>query len=816
MAALAVAGCDSTSSSGGPVPPSQPLPAIKMLSNRADMISGGDALVEIVFPPVAPSSTTTVTASPFHVTVGPPGKPEMAQDVTGQFAARADGRIIGLVTGLAEGPNVLSVGLGTGHGVFLKIINHNIGGPIFSGPHVTPFTCATPTGAVTSDGTQTAPSGLSGTASTDGNCNIPSEARLFYRSSAACTPAVAPQLNPDPVPGTAPPGTCFKPYNPASPPADLAMTTTDTGMMVPFIVRIERGTLNRGIYDIAVLFDPTKDDVKTGWKPTAPQAGWNGKVLYSFGASSGHPRVQLHSEVAWADAAVTTNDAALGKGFLVAVNSMTDSLYNDNRVLMTETLMMMKEKIIDTYGEVKYVMGNGCSGGSINQLTAASIFPGLLDGIQPTCTFPDSETTAIEVSDCALLVNFYNSAAWTARLTAESITDPAQINLIKAAVNGHLDQLGCHAWVNSFANLGHPGLYAPLTVDNTTGKPNPPGAQTNNCALPNSMVYDPVTNPTGLRCTAQDNAAAIFGTVDGVVKDTKRGQTTVDNTGVQYGLKAFLAGKISAEMFVVLNENVGGVDADDNFTTSAAGAQVPFARSVADAGALATAYRAGIVGDGAHWAQTPILDIRSWDDQQIHHVWRSFALRARLDAANGNHANHVMWRIPRPFLVAPQSPDPAIAGLTLQSFAMMDKWLTAMKADSTSTTMPARIAAARPVAAFDFCAKPIDGTHSSEVTDFAICDADPALVPHSSPRQIAGGPVAENVLKCQLRPLNRADYNPAGLTDDQFNRLKAVFPDGVCDFTKPGVGQQPAVGPLDFSAGPGGVPFADPPQQQPF
>jgi hypothetical protein len=330
------------------------------------------------------------------------------------------------------------------------------------------------------------------------------------------------------------------------------------------------------------------------------------------------------------------------------------------------------------------------------------------------------------------------------------------------------------------------------------------------------MVYDPVTNPTGLRCTAQDNAAAIFGTVDGVVKDTKRGQTTVDNTGVQYGLKAFLAGKISAEMFVVLNENVGGVDADDNFTTSAAGAQVPFARSVADAGALATAYRAGIVGDGAHWAQTPILDIRSWDDQQIHHVWRSFALRARLDAANGNHANHIMWRIPRPFLVAPQSPDPAIAGLTLQSFAMMDKWLTAMKADSTSTTMPARIAAARPVAAFDFCAKPIDGTHSSEVTDFAICDADPALVPHSSPRQIAGGPVAENVLKCQLRPLNRADYNPAGLTDDQFNRLKAVFPDGVCDFTKPGVGQQPAVGPLDFSAGPGGVPFADPPQQQPF
>src|SRR5262249_76501 len=133
-----------------------------------------------------------------------------------------------------------------------------------------------------------------------------------------------------------------------------------------------------------------------------------------------------------------------------------------------------------------------------------------------------------------------------------------------------------------------------------------------------------------------------------------------------------------------------------------------------------------------------------------------------------------------------------------------------------STTMAARIAAARPVAAFDFCNKPIDATHSTMVTDFTVCDADPALVPHSSPRQVAGGPIAENVLKCQLRPLNRADYNPVGLRDDELNGLKTVLPGGVCDFSKPGAGQQPAVGPLDFSAGPGGVPFAAAPQQQPF
>lgn len=810
MAALAASSCDSTSSSSGSVPPSQPVPLIKTLSNRADMISGGDALVEIVLPPGA-------TAASLHVTVGPPGKPEVAQDLSDRFTARPDGRLIGLVTGLADGPNLLSAELGTGHGAFLKITNHNIGGPIFSGPHVAPFTCATPDGAPTPEGAPTNPSGLSGTASTDGQCNIATEVRLFYRSSLPCTPAVSGATNPDPVPGTPPPTACYKRYDPASPPADLAMTTTDAGVTVPFIVRVERGTLNRGIYDIAVLFDPTKADVTAGWKPVAPQAGWNGKVLYAFGASSGQPRQQFHSEVTWADAGLTTNDAALGKGFLVAVNSMTDSLFNDNRVLMTETLMMMKEKIIDTYGEARYVMGNGCSGGSINQLTAASIFPGLLDGIQPTCTYPDSETTAIEVADCALLVNFYQSAAWKKILSDAGIlaTDLATINTLKAAINGHLDQSGCHAWVNSFTNLGRPGNYTPIVVlDNNAGNTGPdPRVITpiNNCRLPNSMVYDPVTNKEGVRCTAQDNAVAIFGKA----KDASRAQSTADNVGVQYGLKAFLAKKLSAEAFVALNENIGGTDGDDSFTSAAAGAQVPFARSQADVDALATVYRAGIVGDAAHWGKTPMIDLRGWDDRAIHHVWRSFALRARLDAANGNHANHVMWRYPA-VLVAPQSPDPAISALTMQSFTTMDQWLTAMKADTSSTTQQARIVAARPTGAFDFCTKPIDATHSTPVTDFALCDTDTSLVPHSSPRQVAGGPIAENILKCQLRPINRTDYNPVGLSDDQFNRLQAVFPDGVCDFNKPGVGQQPAVGPLDFSAGPGGVPFADPPQQQPF
>ncbi|HEX7841363.1 MAG TPA: DUF6351 family protein [Kofleriaceae bacterium] len=785
-AALVAIGCEATTSTTGTTADPVKVPRIVTLSNRADLISGGDALVEIVLPDGAKPEQ-------LHVALG-------KQDVTSQFPVRASGRIIGLVSGLAEGPNILSADLGGGHGSYLTITNHKIGGPVLSGPQVKPFVCATPAGSAQAGNTPaTNPSGLS-TNAIDDQCNIATEARLFYKVSGACNPLV----NPDPVPFTASPaGACFKPYDPASPPSDLAMTTTDAGVTMPFIVRVERGTLNRGIYDIAVLFDPSKGDVKTGWKPYAPQPGWNGKVLYSFGASSGQPRRQFHSEVSWADSTVATNSAALGRGFLVAVNSMTDSLFNSNRITMSETVMMMKEKIIDTYGEVRYVMGNGCSGGSINQLTTASIYPGLLDGIQPTCTYPDAESTGLEVSDCSLLVNFYNSPAWQT-LTTGLTQD--QINAKKAAINGHIDQSGCHSWVNSFTNLGRPGNYIPIIVlDNTVGNTGPnPQVTTpiNNCQLPSSMVYDPVTNPSGVRCTGADHGVAIFGTA----KDTNRARTDTDNVGVQYGLKAFLAGAITPEEFVTLNEKVGGVDADSNFTA---------ARTQADPDALAIAYRAGIISDGRHLAQIPIIDLRGWDEKGIHYIWRSFALRARLDTANGNHANHVLWRF-QPSLVAVQSLDPATSGLPMQSFLMMDQWLGDMKADSTSMALADKIAAHRPAAAFDFCNKPIDSTHSARVTDRSVCDADPTLAPHSSPRQVAGGPVAENIFKCQLRPIDRADYNPVGLTDDQFNRLKAVFVDGVCDFGKPGVGQQPAVSPLDFSAGPGGTPLPDPPQVKGF
>jgi hypothetical protein len=763
-ACLVLTACGGSDNDSASAPPLD----VKLLSGRADFVSGGDALVEI-------SAPTGFTAGDLKVDVG-------GRDVSSAFAARANGRITGVVTGLANGDNTLTVSAPGARTARLKLTNYPIGGPIISGPQVTPWICATPTPqAATATAAATNGSGLS-TAATDAQCNIKTEYKLYYKTTTAgCVNAL-----PDPTPpATAPANGCFKPYDPAAArPADLATTTTDTGQTVPYIVRVERGTLNRGIYDLAVLFDPTKP-----WTATAPQAGWNGKVLYMFGSSTGQPRRQFRPQGSWVD------DKSLSRGYMVAMNSLTDSQYNSNRVLMTETVMMMKERIIDNYGEIKFTMGAGCSGGSINQNTASSIMPGLLDGIQPTCTYPDSETTAIEVQDCALLVEAYQKPEWLALMTAAGYTQ-AQINAKKTAINGHVDQTACHGWFNLFASNPKPGnFFARVITDHTTGVINQATTATNNCQLPASQVYDPVANPNGIRCGAQDNAVAIWGKVPGTVfaRDTR------DNVGVQYGLKAFVSGAITAEEFVTLNERIGGTDRDSNNAAN---------RTVADADALAIAYRAGIVTSGKQLAKTAIIDMRGWDDSLIattipgltgiHHVWRSFQLRDRLDKENGNHDNHVMWRFGRNGFVPS-------AALAQDSFLTMDKWLTNLKADTSALPLEQKIVKAKPAEARDFCYLSTDAAQATKVFDKATCDADPLLKPSASPRQVAGGPLSENILKCQLKPLSTADYAPQTLTAAQLTRLQAVFPSGVCDWSKPGVGQQAAVSPLSFTAGPGGT-----------
>ncbi len=206
---------------------------IVVLSNRADLISGGDALVEIRLPPAAANGASVRVALD-------------GRDVTGAFERRADGRYYGVVSGLKNGANVLEATI-LGARRRITITNHPIGGPVFSGPHVQPWVC------------ETTNFGLA--AAVDASCDAPSTVRWVYRDLSGA----------------------FVPYDPANPPAAsaIATTTTDAGVQAPFIVRIERGTINRGIHDIAVVADPAKP-----WAPWAPlnQPAWNHKLYIPFGS----------------------------------------------------------------------------------------------------------------------------------------------------------------------------------------------------------------------------------------------------------------------------------------------------------------------------------------------------------------------------------------------------------------------------------------------------------------------------------------------------------------------------------------------------
>ena len=108
-------------------------------------------------------------------------------------------------------------------------------------------------------------------------------------------------------------------------------------------------------------------------------------------------------------------------------------------------------------------MGAGCSGGSIMQLNIAAAYPGLLNGIQPNCTYPDTFTTAIEVMECGLLGARYYTTPNGSLLTTDQ----------RNAINGHAGQGFCAAWNGAFLPSFNPsnsgncgsGWPAALTFD---------------------------------------------------------------------------------------------------------------------------------------------------------------------------------------------------------------------------------------------------------------------------------------------------------------------------------------------------------------
>ena len=177
----------------------------------------------------------------------------------------------------------------------------------------------------------------------------------------------------------------------------------------------------------------------------------------------------------------------------------------------------------------------------------------------------------------------------------------------------------------------------------------------------------------------------------------------------------------------------------------------------------------------------------------IHYQWRTFSIRERLDREYGDHGNQVIWRFSTGLLPPGAGPG---SELPLEAFLTMDAWLTALKADTSHRRIEDKVRRAKPAAAVDFCIVPVSADNpTGREFNLALCESKVARYKvGSSPRQVAGGPLSENILKCRLKPLNSADYSPVVLSSAQLARLSAVFPDGVCDWDERGV--EPGARPL--------------------
>lgn len=251
----------------------------------------------------------------------------------------------------------------------------------------------------------------------------------------------------------------------------------------------------------------------------------------------------------------------------------------------------------------------------------------------------------------------------------------------------------------------------------------------------------------------------------------------LDNVGVQYGLQPLEQGIITPQQFIDLNQKIGGFDVNDNKTSSRFAAQEP---------ALTNDYRGGAVNETTNLADVPIIDLRGPDAGSFHDAYRSWTIRARLEQVEGHFPkNDVIW-----FGETPLIGDPNYAA---EALVAMDQWLSAVEADHRTVSLEQKIADDRPAGVHDQCSDIPDVEQVVVPGVGEVCQSPVLQTRFATPRMEAGESINTDQEKCRLRPLRASIYSPVTFSASQWAELQQLFPGGVCDYSKPGVDQQPTV-----------------------
>ena len=513
--------------------------------------------------------------------------------------------------------------------------------------------------------------------------------------------------------------------DPAKRPADLAKANLPGGRTQPFIVQVDTLTINRGVAQIAML---------TGVDGAV--SAWNNKLIYTFGGRCDAGYRQGTRTVLYMSPHLLT------QGYALASNSLNAQEQNCNDVVAAEAFAMTREHFVETHGLPAYTMGIGCSGGAAQAYQTADNYPGLLDGIVVGCSLADIGSDVAQLAfDARLLEQF--ARTHPGRLTEEQLVAVSGLSSAKAL-----------AAMSGYARILDP-------VAGFLDNPVPPAQR-----------YS-ASNPRGARATVWDQNVNVYGVSD----QAGHARRPLGNVGVQYGLTALQRGRISLEAFIELNAGIGGLDDDLRPTTG---------RTLADARATRAAYASGrVLNGGGGLSDIPIIDYRAYGYaprtvslDMGHHT---FVVRDRLVAANGDADNMVILSDSGRGRFLPERG--AVAGAIEQ----MDRWLTALQA------LPYRghraAVTSKPADVVDACWTP-NGRKIAEPQVYRGRGECGRLYPaHATPRMVAGGPLASNVISCALKPVDSRDY-PAALTAAQLKRMVRIFPDGVCDWGRSGEGQR--------------------------
>lgn len=711
--------------------------SIEVKSSPPEYVSDGDARLWVTVPP-GQIDKVLITLD--------------GRDVTSAFEAIDKGKLEGVVDGLVVGENTVEVRPRNSRGAAsaaLTLTNYPVTGPMFSGPQQTPFWCST-------DGHRG--NAELGPITDRATCSTDRVVSFKYRNTSGA----------------------FVNYDPAAPrPADMAKTTTTDGKEVDFIIRWERGTINRFIYSIAMLSPETQTD-------SPDLSAWNKRLIYSFqgGVGIGHYQGNPSRSAAF-------YDYGLSSGYAVVYSTGNKTGEHYNLQLGGETAIMVKDRFVSAYGVPEYTVAVGGSGGGIQQYIYAQNHPGLIDAAIPQYSYPDMVTQTIHIGDCELLGRWMDLRViggdgrwkdWQNRTRLIGLNATDAVPNPTALAQPYLD-FGADECQMSWRGL------SPLALN--------PHFGTVSGITPQEQA--------DVHWTHWEDLVNIYGRAeDGFAR------SAWDNVGVQYGLQALTDGWLPKNDFLTLNAQIGGWKNEPdmvqegcpfieqlcavpnpepdvwslrNQTFDLANPAAVAPRTEADPGAIEAAYTSGIVNHGD--IEIPVIDWRNYLERELdmHNSHQSFAARQRLLDWDGDASNQVIW------FTDVSQPGGQRYDQTPLAFQVIDEWMANIAANPKKS-----VAANRPARAVDSCFDTNGALIYAGADAWAgiLDDRDPGACTqefelYSTSRIVAGAPITGDVFKCELQSVEsaiaRGVYGDVEFSPVEVAQLKTIFPTGVCDYT---------------------------------